>query len=930
MINTSQPKSLSTLFQQNITVPFLIICMVMSFVTFWIFYDETNRYNRRGAQVSTSWVSEGFGDIYRSGDQQLIFDRMKDFIQYPRVNATYLFDANDELLMHHGEIWRSDYYFEKSPELGIVSFNDTSFFSIPIYSDPDSDEELVAWLVISVNMSPSILSRFRALVGLLITYIFGCGCLLYLQQRVQSNIEAPISDLQTTVERLERGQIGARAAERGSIELQRLSRTVNRLGSNMELQQAELQKQVDQATSDIQETLETIEIKNIELNMARKKAIEANQVKSEFLANTSHEIRTPINGIVGFSSLLKKTSLSKQQNEYLNTIENSALSLLTIINDILDFSRLESGQLALDTSPINLREITEDIVRILAPTAAQKELQLILLIDPKIPLTFYGDGLRIRQVVNNIVHNAIKFSSNGNIIIRIEQITKNDNLSTIQFSISDFGIGISEEKQAMILSAFTQADMSSSRSQSGTGLGLAIAKGLAEKMGGEIEINSKLSQGTTLLFTLKLRERIENSTTQLDELSGSRIGVFAANPMLRLQINQYLEQWNAHSVEIENTDGILSKLDEHKRIEQDLDLVCIIANGSESDISAKLMVRISEIAENEFNCPILLTANPNSALANSKQLQDSTIHLLFNPFTYNSSYEIFRSMITPTNKENQPALQTKNAFSTQVLVVDDNDANRQLLSELLRGLGVNVMDADSGSEAVRTFKENHFGLVFMDIQMPELDGMQTTSLIRDHEAANGAGRTPIIALTAHALSEQKSEILLAGMDDYATKPITEAQLVTFLERWTPSSKRQIATHVETNSVDLLQIQDLEPILPNAIMDRAEALRLTGGKSDLSKDMLVMLNDSIGSSRESIRELAAKQDWESLLEVIHKLHGGCSYCGVPQLKQALYELETALKRNQTTTIAKLLKKAMEAMDNLTNWIDEHDLDIIFED
>ena len=935
MPSSATPKSLSAIFQQYVTLPFLVICLAMSIATYWVFIEETNRYNRRGVSITINWVAESFGDIYRSGDESAIAENLQRFTHYPRVNGVYLFNSDEELLTHYGEVWRSTSEFAKDREIGVQTLGDLTIFSVPIFADPDTDREISAWLVVTVDMAHAILSRYRSLVVLLITYIIGCGLLLYFQRRVQSSIESPLSDLQTTIERLDHGHIEARAAERGSIEMQHLSRSINRLGNNMESQQEELQKQIDQATGDIQQTLETIEIQNIELSIARKEAIEANQVKSEFLANTSHEIKTPINGIIGFASLLKKTALSKQQSEYLDTIENSALSLLTIINDILDFSRLESGQLSLDTSPINLREITEEIVRILAPAAAQKELQLIFLLAPDTPLTFYGDALRIRQIINNIIDNAIKFSSNSNIIIRADQIEKVDNLATIRFSISDFGVGISEEKQELILSAFTQADMSSKRSKKGTGLGLAIAKGLAEKMGGHIDIDSELNRGTTLSFTLKLRERVEDQNKKYKALSSARIGVFSGNPMLRVQVNQYIDQWGAKSVNLDNIESVLSQLNHCKQSGQELDLICLIANGYESELDTKLLLRISEIAKSEFDCPILLSANPNSTLAKSPLFQATDISLLFNPFTFNSAYEIFRSLIRPRNSNDaSPEFEINGRYNSSVLVVDDNEANRLLLSELLRGFCTNVHNVDCGKEAINQAKKQKFDLIFMDIQMPDMDGLEATRRIRALEHSQESVRTPIIALTAHALAEQKSEILLAGMDDYATKPITESKILTFLQRWIPdiTNKAPVNQLISNQIVDQKPTQKvkIEEISSTVIMDRTESLRLTGQKPELAKDMLKLLEKSIQEELPQIRDNLKENNWITLLEEVHKLHGGCSYCGVPQLKSALYDLETALKKTQYSSADALGNIAIDSMEALLQWIEDHDLDVIFAD
>jgi len=572
--------------------------------------------------------------------------------------------------------------------------------------------------------------------------------------------------------------------EQPIAEFEQLRLRINELSDKLEERQLLTKALSESNHRDLHESMETIEIKNIELDMARKEAVNANRTKSQFLANTSHEIRTPINGIIGFSELLAKTPLDGQQRDYLDTISSSSKGLLTRINDVLDFSKLEAGTLQLNHEPLQLDKLIYECCQVLRPRAEAKGLTLQHEIAANTPIHLIGDPLRIKQIMTNLVGNAIKFSHRGKIRILADSLSSQKTKMHLRIRIFDGGIGINEQQKEALFGAFSQADGTHSRKAQGIGLGLTIAQSLAQKMGGDIGIKNSDHNGTTVWFSAHLR------------------------------------------------------------------------------------------------------------LANEALFQ-------------------------------QNPLSTGKHVKSKILAVDDNPANLKLLREFLLNLDADVITADSGHEALLQTQKHTFDLIFMDIQMPEIDGLSTSKLIRQHEPKGQ--RTPIVALTAHAMNEQKTELLLAGLDDYMTKPVSEQQLKHCLSRWLKHTNLN-APAPEQSNID----HDINPI-PTAekIMCLNEALRRANGKAELARDMLSMLISSLPTASHEISEAHNQQDWKKLWDSVHKLHGGCCYCGVPKLLKISAEVDLRLKEQQTEDIGHLIDDLLSTIEELQHWSENFDLDALFD-
>ena len=708
----------------------------------------------------------------------------------------------------------------------------------------------------------------------------------------------PVADFSRAVQKIRDGNLATRINTIANGELGELKQAINAMAESLEDAQRELQQNVDQATQDLRETLETIEIQNIELDMARKEALKASQVKSEFLANMSHEIRTPLNGIIGFTRLLLRSDPSPRQRDYLNTIRKSSEALLSIINDILDFSKIEAGKLSLDNAPCDLRDIIEDVQSILASLAQEKSLEQAAIIYTDVPPRLIADALRIRQVLLNLVSNAIKFTDQGSVVIRAMLEERRQDLAIIKISVTDTGSGISDEKQQQLFNAFTQIDQSSARRFGGTGLGLAICKQLAQEMGGEIGVESEPGQGSTFWFSLRVEvDSHAPVTDSFRAFRGKNALLLENNEHARLGLYHMLRSWDINVQEVDTPEEL-----EAMQPGRLADFQFIVL-GLPGGIGAgdTLAGQLRTLACPPYPPLIILCHQPERC---AELIQDDIqCRVLSKPATRLRLYDALLSLTGETiTQDSCPGTIAPDYPDARVMVVDDHPGNLRLAQVFLEETGARVTACASGNEAVAAFAEESFDLILMDIQMPGMDGLEVTRRIREME--QGARRTPVIAVTAHALASERRLLLESGMDDYLTKPITEQQLAHVLSRWV----------AQQNGANAPALMPDESPVGDLVFDEALAIQRAGGRPSLANDMHMMLLDSLTSDRQHIHEQAARGDHVALLETVHRLHGATRYCGTPQLEQAARAMEESLKQSQSAA------KCQSQLDQLLRAID----------
>ena len=638
--------------------------------------------------------------------------------------------------------------------------------------------------------------------------VLGLGILFSLLFGINLNriIVDPINRLTTTIYEIREGNVNTKVNGIMYGELERLRNYINSMADSMTEYHNQMQYSVDEATNDLRQTLDLLDDQNNKLDSALNQANEASKIKSEFLANMSHELRTPLNGIIGFAQQLYKTPLRNNQSEYLQTIERSAKNLLSIVNNILDFSKLEAGKLSFEEIPFSLRKACYETVNLLTPTVYQKGIELTVNIDPDVHDYVIGDPIRVGQILTNLLGNAIKFTKNGNVALKISKMESSGIPITkinLAVSVRDTGIGIDPEKQTTLFKPFTQADSSISRRYGGTGLGLIITSHLIEQMGGKISLTSEPGQGTTFNFNIILNKGISPvlniKTPEQRALAHNRVVVIENNTWVRVSIKSILQEIEMDVFAVSTTGAInaLATADspdyivigqpsnfEFNRLLTTfnaLDLskvkkVIVAVNTMDEkvhkellDMSAKVSVLVKPVTSEKILQALLSHGTeslPHHDSTETPKIQNAV------PDTSDEKTEDTAND-TAENKSEELSGTNTNLIPASILAVDDNPINLSLIKALLKDLVTDVYTASDGHDAIEQCLHTEFDLIFMDIQMPIMDGVTTMKNIK--KGVNNR-ETPIVAVTALVVKEEQERFIREGMADYMSKPLDEELL----------------------------------------------------------------------------------------------------------------------------------------------------------
>lgn len=641
-----------------------------------------------------------------------------------------------------------------------------------------------------------------------------------------------------------------------------------------------------------------------ELRKAKEAAEAASRAKSEFLANMSHEIRTPMNGVVGMTELLKGTALTKTQRHYLDTIASSGESLLLLINDILDFSKIEAGKLELQQIEFDLRTAVESVVEQLADRAQQKGVELSCFFQATVPTGVQGDPGRLRQILTNLVGNAVKFTNKGEVAVRVstEPGYESDTTRTaVRISVTDSGIGISGEGMNQLFQSFTQVDGSSTRQFGGSGLGLAISKQLCELMGGRIGVESELGKGSTFWIVLPL---ILQTTSHPHHpisptvLKGKRVCVVETHRTNQEILRHYLHSWGMAPIIAGSGAEALTLLESAAKHGEPCNAV--VLDLQLPDMNGLVLAKNIH-ARSEFGPPpiILMTALCQRGDGEASVRAGCSAYLT-KPLRYLDLYECLLQVLgtPPTARQAEaPSLITQHSLAeartqrrSHVLVVEDNPVNQEVAALLLRNLGCRVDLAGNGHEAVEAVLQTPYDLIFMDCQMPGMDGYTATSAIRKMEREQHTPRIPIVALTAHALHGDRERCLAAGMDDYLTKPFTRERLHAVVETWL-SGRRGVAAAPSDQSTP-------PPAEPRpdrgGFVDRGAWSMFTdldelGQPDSLSHFMEIFLRDTI-RKMDDLRQAVSSGDATTVSKIAHSLKSVSAVLGAMRLSGFYRDLE----------------------------------------
>jgi PAS domain S-box-containing protein len=600
-----------------------------------------------------------------------------------------------------------------------------------------------------------------------------------------------------------------------------------------------------------------------DLEVARKRAEEATRAKSEFLANISHEIRTPMNAMIGMTELALETRVTREQREYLNAIQGSADALLTLVNDLLDFSKIEARKLQLDRIGFNLRDALEDTMRVLAPRAHQKGLELVCHIHSDVPDALVGDPLRLRQIVVNLVGNAIKFTEHGEVLLHVQAKSRRNGNTQLRFSVTDTGIGIPLEKQAVIFEAFSQADSSTTRRYGGTGLGLAISAQLVELMGGRISVESRPSQGSTFHFTAVFEVQqpgMEKPPARWRTLTDLPVLIVDDNATNRRILEEVFTNWHMRPVAVESGAAALGTLE--KSLHADQPFAVVLLDGHMPDMDGfSVAERISHDSRYAGIKLVMLTsAGQPEDVARCRKLGISAY--LTKPIKQSELFDVIVTAIGQPVIERPRAPQRRKGArpaerTLQVLVAEDNQVNQLVATRVFQKLGHRVTVVSNGREALSAVQAGKFDLIAMDVQMPEMDGFAATNAIRSWEKAAGT-HIPIMAMTAHAMKGDRERCLAAGMDGYTSKPIRIREL-----------EQAIAQLISLPEPSKIPVSESDA---NAVIDHAALLAGVDGDRRLLREFIRLFLADCPQRLAEIKEAIRRGDAGALRRAAHTLKG----------------------------------------------------------
>ena len=664
-----------------------------------------------------------------------------------------------------------------------------------------------------------------------------------------------------------------------------------------------------------------------DLEEAKQKAELATKAKGDFLANMSHEIRTPMNAVIGMSHLAMKTNLSPKQKDYISKILISAKNLLGIINDILDFSKIEAGKLSIESIPFDMNEVIDNLSNTVTLKANEKNLELVFVIAPEMPMKLVGDPLRVGQILLNLCNNAIKFTDEGSIVLSIAPVTVGETSATLKFSVKDSGIGLSPEQQSKLFQSFQQADSSTTRKFGGTGLGLAISKKLTEMMGGEIGVSSQLNQGATFFFTAQfgVQENLPAQSLVIPgKLQNIQVLIVDDNQTALDALSCYLSSFGFQPRGVSSGEAALSDLRQsHREGEKMVDLILMDwlmpgLNGIET----------SRLIRNEFKeaSPkiIMVTAHGREDIMQQAEdirldgflLKPVTQSLLFDAIISAFGYEVHHKDRFDSDTANLPE-----GFDlirgARILLVDDNNINQQVATELLELEGFFITIANNGKEAMQmvTTAPKKFDAILMDLQMPVMDGYEATEKIRSQKVT-----TPIIAMTADAMSGVQEKVLEIGMNDYVTKPISPLELFKSLVTWIPAGTRKLPDSYqsqekkESNQKSPSASKEL-PFTELPGIDINLGLTRTNKNKKLYFDIILKFYDANQHAIEEIESHLSKSDHKTAQRMAHTIKGVAGNIGAVDLQKKAGLLEAAIANRETETYLDLIRDFAEELNHI---------------